>query len=200
MSQRQRRLRHRQVRVLRRALTLVNVSAIVSGNNIDGGKPMGLKIAQALILLAATLCGASAKAWEVHSETDDFDGTRRVIAFSPTTFGTPYRESNLVVRCTNGKTLDVVLLFDYLNTTDGVMMAKFNDEKPKRLWVSWRTGGKTLFVTGRTKYLAGKLLGARVFKVRFNYFAHGAVTIEYDMAGARPAIVNVLRACGVNAS
>lgn len=167
---------------------------------------------KALLALAA-LFGATAMAqdkWTVEATTDDFDGTRRTIAMSPTAYGSPYRASGVVARCENGTDLRVFLWFDYLNSSNDYNLGtgervtpikiKFGNRKPTSVGAFPNSSRKALFlgyIRTIDLELAKELMAARTFMARIDYFAHGAATIKYNMAGSKEAIGKVLQACGI---
>lgn len=138
----------------------------------------------------------SACVWDTVEKTDSFDGTSAITASSPVVVGKPYGYSSLLVRCNNGNDLDVFIGYGYLNrpgADDAPIMVKFDNEAPRQQSVSESTNGKGLFLKGGR--FAHKLARARSFVTRFDYYREGAVTIAYDLKGAKEPIEKVLAAC-----
>lgn len=135
--------------------------------------------------------------WIVSERTDTFDGEFTTRAQSPLAIGEPYGTSAVVVRCSNGKDLDVFLAYRYLNrpgADDAAIQVKFDDEAPRQQSVGLSTNGRGLFL--KSSWFAYKLAQSTSFATRFDYYGEGAVTIAYDLTGATDAIVEVLAACG----
>ena len=134
--------------------------------------------------------------WDTVEKTDSFDGTSAITASSPVVVGEPYGYSGLLVRCSSGNDLDVFIAYGYLNrpgADDAPIMVKFDNEAPRQQSVSESTNGKGLFLKGGR--FAHKLARATSFVTRFDYYREGAVTIAYDLKGAKEPIEKVLAAC-----
>ena len=106
---------------------------------------------KAVIALGLALFGVSALAqekWEVKTTVDYSDDNRMIYAESPLVFGEPYKASNLVVRCEEG-ILDVSTTYIHLNRKgedDASILADFDDEEPKEIYVLTSTDGNSLYL------------------------------------------------------
>lgn len=142
--------------------------------------------------------------WIYSEIRDDFDGSTVAIAMSPYTYGSPYRESYMLVRCSDGEQLDVYLSFEYINRTgDGPIAVKVDDTAPVQMGVTESEDRSALFLgignIAKADAFMEELAAADSFAVRFTYYKQGSATIKYSMDGAADALAKVAAACNLRA-
>ena len=135
--------------------------------------------------------------WEYHQREDDLTDERYSWAKSPVAQGDPIRRTTINVRCREGN-IDTFFIFDYLNLTHdephGVdLRYRFDSGEVEERRFTYSDSRQALFAKGGD--WPYRLSSANILRVRYPYYRHGSVVVEYSLSESSKAIEKVLADC-----
>ena len=135
--------------------------------------------------------------WEYHQRGDDLTDEKYSWAESPAAQGNPIRRTSIMIRCREGN-IDTFFTFDYLNLTGdklhGVNLRyRFDSDEVEERWFTYSDSRQALFAKGGD--WPYRLSEANILRIRYPYYRHGSVVVEYSLSESSKAVEKVLADC-----